>query len=550
MGTYKATAIFFMLLGASAATAQVITPGQVGDTLNQPPPLQAPLEAPAVQREAAPPDAPAVTGGIKINVSSFTFTGNSAYTQAQLQALVAGYLNRPLSFGELYEAADAITAYYVAQGYTLASVNLPPQKITDGVVRLDVIEGRIGAIQIEGLQSFRGERLKPYFSRVMPGQLYRGTALQDALLLLNEIPGLQAHALVRPGHQYGTSDLVIRTSETRYAGFAALDNYGRESIGELRLSGGFTFNNPLGLEDQLQIFGLVSDEALLGYGGLAYSIPVNTRGTRAELSYNHSRFEVDSSVPVDGNNDGARIGLSHPLLLSTSDIWRVSGGVSYNKSESDLAGLPATGTDITLLELGSLYIHRYPNAAVTQVSVQMASNFQKMTRAELNGAPPIDGKQRLRLEADAQHMQPLVAGFSVLARINAVYSPDPLVDTQQFSVGGPLSVRGYPAAEIRGDGGTFGSLTLQRPFFAGRVLLSPRIFAETGQITRKNPNPGVPPSDSLASAGIGLDATYERYQFKLDWSHATDAHTFAPGSEGQISNGDSGRLFGALSARF
>lgn len=544
-------AVLPLLCALPAAAQAPVTPGQVGDTLAVPVPPPAPAEAPVVEREQAPSAAPAAdASAVKVTVRQFRFIGNSAYSTSELQTVVAPYLNRPLSFSELYAAADAITRFYVDQGYTLANVNIPPQKISDGEVKLEVIEGRIGAIQIEGLHSFKGERLRPYFSGVMPGQLYRGTVLQDALFLINDIPGLQAHAVVRPGQQFGTSDVVIRAQETPYTGFLALDNYGRESIGELRLSGAFTWNNPLGIEDQLQISGLVSEDALLGYGGIAYSLPVNAAGTRAELSYNHSRFKVDSSVPVDGNNDGARIGLSHPLLLSAADTWRISGGVSYDRSESDLAGLPATGTDITLLELGSLYIHRYPNAAVTQVNMQMASNFQRMTRAELNGAPPIDGKQMLRVQLDAQHLQPLLAGFNALLRGSAVYSPDPLVDTQQFSVGGPSSVRGYPAAEVRGDGGTFASITLQRPFFLNQVVLNPRVVAETGQVTRKDPNPGVTRSDSLASVGVGFDLNVSRYAFKLDWSYPTDEHTFAPGSEGQISNGDHGRIFGLLSASF
>lgn len=533
------------------AQAQV-TPGQVQDTLKPPAPLQTPAAPLAIERQTSP--ATATIGGATVTVREIRFNGNTVYTQTQLATLVASDLNRPLTLADLYAAADRVTAYYVENGYTLASVSIPPQKLSGGIVSFDVIEGRVSKLSFEGLKTHRYERLEPYLSGLEPGQIYRGDEFETALLRLQEIPGFEARAVVRPGEEFGTSELVIRAREQARSGVVMLDNYGREPVGELRLTGVYTLNNPLRIEDRLQLVGLVSEDGLLAYGSLGYSYALNPRGTRLEFSYSHADFEVDSAIPAEGKSDVLRVEVTHPLRLSRQQTWRVSAGLSTSLSEGETAGLLTSGTDITLLELASLYVRTHNNASVTQVNTQLATNFQRQDRADLlNGqlTPPYSGKQLLRLEVDAQHLQPLGAGFSVLLRTAGVYSPDPLVDTQQFSVGGPNSVRGYPAAEIRGDGGVFGSITLQKPFRLGRALVNTRIYGDSGQVTRDSPlTPGDTSSDSLSSIGLGFDVTYRRYNFKLDWADPTDNHVILPGSEGRISNGRNGRLFAALTAGF
>src|SRR3546814_17904889 len=71
---------------------------------------------------------------------------------------------------------------------------------------------------------------------------------------------------------------------------------------------------------------------------------------------------------------------------------------------------------------------------------------------------------------------------SDLTHVNGVYSPDPLVDTEAYSLGGPNTVRGFPSAEVRGDRGYFGSVTLRRPTFIGNTQWAGRVFVDEGKV--------------------------------------------------------------------
>ncbi|MGH8505819.1 MAG: ShlB/FhaC/HecB family hemolysin secretion/activation protein [Stenotrophobium sp.] len=520
------------VLHAGLALAQAPTPGQIEDTLKQSPQLQVPT-APVIKTEQPAP--PIANQGRKIVVSKFAFSGNTVYDSATLENLVKSYLDRPVSLMDIYAAADAITDYYVGNGYSLASVTVPAQKISDGTIRLEISEGRVAQISVTGNRLYDSGHVMAYLNGVKAGQLYRGDQLDSSMRTLNALPGLKAKAVVKPGDAYGTSDVVIETQEQPYTGALLLDTYGRDDIGRTRFGGTVTVNNPTDVGDQLQLLALTSNNGLLKYYYGAYSLPIDFSGTRLELSYGHADFKVAGTFKgVDGKNDSAKAMITQPLIRSISDTLRVNYGVSRTSGDADFLGAPLTKTSITLFEAGATYNHVYENRAVTQVIANIASNFSKR-----NSLTDISD-QRLKIDMDIQHLQPIFdSGFSVLLRLNGAYSPDPLVDAEQYSLGGPQSVRGFQPSEVRGDRGFLGSLTLQRPFHIGAASFNARTFYDAGRVYTINS----PADFSLTSAGVGFDGHYDRLDAKLDWAYPLDNFKSGDGR-------DHGRLYGSLAVAF
>lgn len=539
-----------LLLGSAASgtlAAPPVTPGQVGDTLKPPVPLKPVPPAPTVQ--AAPQEAPPAAASSKtVVVERFEFAGNTLFSGEELSALIKDYRNRPVTLLEIFEAADRVADFYVSRGYTLASVNVPPQKLEQGTVRLLVSEGRIARIVTEDNRLYTRGQITDYLGEVRPGTVYQGTTLAERIRQINTLPGLQAKAVVKPGERYGTSDLIIKTVEDPASGALIVDNYGRESVGEIRFSAFGQINNPLKVGDQLQLLLLRSEDDLLNYGYLAYALPVNYTGTRLNLSYGEAKFDVASSPgapDVDGRNRSGRVMLDHPLFAKPTDRINVGVGVSRTYTNADVSGIPTFATSLTLMELSASYTHSHANLAVTQLVANLSSNFDEQTREELDTltiGETLEAGQRARLELDLQHVQPLANGLQLFAHANGVYSPDPLSDVSQFSLGGPNSVRGYPAAEARGDRGYFGSLSLNRPFTFGTLRVVGRVFADSGRVFGVDAGPSRPPDKTLTSLGFGADFQYDRVSAKFDWSF--------PREDRESSDGEDDRLFGALAVAF
>lgn len=483
--------------------------------------------------------------GGSVGGSDFAFTGNTQFSAEQLQSVLREFGGRRLSLAEVYAAADRVTDWYVAHGYTLAAAAVPPQQLGAGPVRLQLIEGKVGAVKLEGTRRYRADTLNAYLDPVSADKVYHGPTLEQSLLRLNQLPGLSTRARLRPGARYGENDVVVVASEDAYAFSTTLDNYGRESTGEFRLSASGDLNNPLRLGDQLRLSGTVSEEALMRYGYAEYSLPVLRYGTRLILSYGYADFEVDDKVfdGLEGKNKVARLRIEHPLLLGAFDVLTLSLGGRNTQADADLFGAPLPrDTDLSLLELGAQYRRDWINRAQTQIDLGFSSNFEEATAETLN-RPDEDDDQRLRSSLNLWHYQPLPASFDLVLQAAGLWSPDPLADTEQFYLGGPFNVRGYPSGEVRGDRGYFGSISLRRPFWLGTVSVTPSVFADSGRVRRVEIAPGLSEEDSLSSVGAGVELRYRQWSARLDGSVPTDNH---PPSDDR----DDFRAFGSLTVGF
>lgn len=538
---------------AVALQAQVTTPGTVGDTLKKPPELQQPRPPAPIVNEQKPPPLPPPPGTVSVAVSAFTFTGNKVFTRDELAAVVAPFTGRPLKLAEIYDAADKVAAYYVSKGYTLATVNVPPQKVDEGVIRLEVIEGRIAAIRVEGNLHYRSGSILEYLQGVKSGEVYRGSALADGLNTLNELPGLATRAVLKPGDDYGTTDIVVQAREQFVQASGTVDNYGREDIGEFRFTGTTTFNSLFGVEDQLQLLGMVSENHLLRYGYFAYSIPLDFRGSRLTGSYGIARFDVDNPLDanIDGENIVGRLQLDHPFVRTPRDRVSAGIGVSSTSADATIEGLPTGGTDLTLLELNASWLHGWGNGFLSQFNTSMSSNFDQANFCDLHpgfGCPGSEATkprddQQFRGEIDTLHVLPMPHRLQALLRLDGVWSPDPLPDTQKVGIGGPGNVRGYASSEARGDRGWFTSLTIRRPFALGPVNLMGRVFADSGKVYNVDTPPGVNDEESLSSLGFGADVRYQRVSMSLDASFPRDNQ---PSSDDH----EHFRVFGSLAVSF
>ncbi len=523
----------------------VTTPGTIGDTLKQPPALQPPLAVPGIV--TPPPAAPAgASQGATIVVSAFSFSGNTLFSEDVLFPLVEEYTGKPITLAQLYEAADRVADFYMRKGYALASVNVPAQKIKDGVVHLEVIEGRIGKIAFEGNHHYHNDILGGFVSRTHPKDVYQAPPLEHDLQMLNALPGLAARAVIQPGADYGTSDVTVKVQEDPIDGYVVVDNYGRKDSGEYRVSASVTLNNPFGVADQLQVLGTHSTNNGLNYGYVDYSVPLNFSGLRFDINYGHAYFKTEplAGSEVNGKNNNLQLSLIQPWLRTSTDTFVTSLGFLHTDGNADFLGsLSLSETNINLLNLGLNYAHIWQNSAVTQYIASIHTNFSENTAADANKFPADLNHERVRVEIDVQHLQPLPARFQLLGQVDAVYSPDPLADTEQFSIGGPTSVRGFPSSEARGDRGFFAQLTLRRPFVWGPVSLVPRVFGDTGLVRAKHFAPAPSDSNSLTSAGLGADLIYRTFDLKVDWTHPLDS---TPVSDGR----DDGRVYASLSAGF
>jgi hemolysin activation/secretion protein len=504
---------------AGNSLAQAPTPGEVQETLRPPPatPEKAP-PAPEIRIPPAP-QPPAPADERRVRVDRFSISGNTVFSEKELREAISFREGAELTLAEMYEVADLLTRFYQTRGYSLATVTVPAQRLRDGILQLEVVEGRVGRLVFNGNRAYGNEFLSRRFVRMQPGAVVRFAELEREILLLNDLPGLVARSVLQPGAAYGTSDIHLHVRETRINGRATLDNHGRQVIGEWRAGADFTINNPLGFGDALSLGYTHTEAGLLRQGRIGYGFQVHPSGTSFDLNYSRAEYEAGAEfapLGIEGVSETGRLQVSQPLIRSrrANLAWTVGG--AYIKGESDISGLILSDDEITFLETG-LHFGRHRSGGATMLSTLLAGNFRSNSQGDRNDALPP------RLEIKGLHEHVLGYGFSALLRGEAVLGTGPLPDSNKYALGGPASVRGFVSSRLRGDYGGMGSLEMRHFWRFADFGLQVRAFLDAGAVVTRG-IPGAPrTSESLTAGGAGLGVFFaEHLSLDLQWAKPLD----------------------------
>ncbi len=219
---------------------------------------------------------------LRFQVSTIVFQGATLIAADQLQNIVKGWLNREITITDLRAAAQAVTDEYQRLGW-YARAQVPAQEIRGGQVRIDVIEGRLGVVQVDDgglkLRMDKGLVTGIMTARQKPGDPLRLENIERAIGILGDTPGVAVKAVLAPGAAYGETDVVIGAKDKPLlAAIVSLDDHGARSTGVDRFSANFSLDNPSGRGDQANL------STVLGEGHqylrLAYTQALGNDGLR------------------------------------------------------------------------------------------------------------------------------------------------------------------------------------------------------------------------------------------------------------------------------
>ncbi len=199
--------------------------------LNLPAPVELDAERPSPEDGVS---RAAEEGGPTVLVKRFQLSGNRQFDDRRLLALLHDLPGQELNLSQLHAAAARIGDFYREKGYVLARAFLPAQEIQDGTVRIEVLEGRYGRIELHNTSRTLDRVLLRPLSALERDTAVQGSELERALLLLSDIPGLQAKGTLLPGQAQGTTDLRVEARPgPLVGGRLEADNYGGRYMGNI-----------------------------------------------------------------------------------------------------------------------------------------------------------------------------------------------------------------------------------------------------------------------------------------------------------------------------
>ncbi len=467
-----------------------------------------------------------------------------------------------LGIDELQGIAAEVARYYRHHGLILAQAYIPPQTIRDGVVNLRVVEGRLGQVQVEKPQRYTVVQLTRPFAGLV-GQPVAKQRVEEALLLLSDYPGLRSFGVFRPGNEPGTTNLVISVlEERRVEARLHADNYGSQYTGEYRTRADLIINNPFKAQDRL--FAHISrtfqpDNGL--YGGLGYERsafgPRNTFG----VSYLDNAYDMGGILEPFGLTGTTRmVDFYGRRQFARSHRWNSFGVLRFvRKSVTlDVAEGRDTADELSVFSAEFGFDRRSVDGRSYQSGwLQFSQGLEGIlgsmggsndpdtaTANRRGGSGEYASSQFSKLSADYQYWYDIDQTHSLRLVMRGQYSADLLTSIEQFSMGGPGSVRAYINAEYLADTGYSLSLEwllrapgfAQWPAFAGKrwgEILQFVLFADTAQGWLNDPLASDRENVSLHGVGGGLRLYAGVFSMRIEIATPVGDETASDGRDPQ-----------------
>lgn len=534
--------ILFFFLGltfSSTGVAQVVLPrldpsGRSGD----PPALEKalPFKPPSPPERILPPP-PQIDPKrqklplIRVFIKEIRVIGSTAFTKEELDQVIAPFVNRESTTEDLQKIRQALTLLYVNKGYINSGAVLPDQTVADGIVTIQIIEGKLTDVEIKGTKHFLPFYLEDRI-RLSAGTPLNIHRLRERLQLLLQDQRLKrVNAELKPGLRPGQSVLLLNVEEASpYKMWTEFNNFLSPTVGAERGLATVAHQNLIGVGDVFTLTYGRSD-GLDAQVETSYAIPLTPWDTTFLVQFRNNDFAIVEApfdtLNLESESEVLHFSIRQPLYRTLQQELAVSIGLERLRSQIFLSGIgtniftPGAKGNGEAVVTALRFVQEWVNRQRQDV-MALRSQFSWGIDAfgSTNNGSNLPDTQFFSWLGQAQwahRFDPV--GVQLISRMVLQYANDQLFSLEQFAVGGRYSVRGYRENQVVRDNAFLYSVEARIPFLPGMLGPVALHFAPFLDVGRAWVAKGITPTpDTLASIGLGLRASLaQRAHFNIYW---------------------------------
>ena len=476
---------------------------------------EAPLEVEPGVVEPVPEDSTilddcpplSTSGEVKFEAQTIEVVG-STVLQDEIEQSVACYEGKQVTLSDLFNLRSQITQLYIENGYVTSGAFIPNGQILEGTIQVEVIEGSLEEVQVNGLSRLRDGYVRARIDDDVP---LNQSELRESLQLLQLDPNIQeVNAELTAGSQPGQSLLILDLSEpSPFVSAISSDNYRSPSVGSVGANISASYRNLLGIGDVVSsTYGLTEGLDLYDIG---LAIPFNAKDGTVSLRYSNSDSQIVEDtfedVGIRSETETISVGVRQPIIRTTSEEFALGFDFDYRRSQSfildDIPFSFSEGPEDGLSKVSALrFSQDWTKRNATQV---LAARSQFSVGLDIFDATDNDtgtDGQFFSWLGQFQWVKQVSPEMLSLVKFNAQLTPDSLLPLERFSLGGISTVRGYSQNQLVSDNALNASAELRIPLIRNYSALQIVPFIDAGYgWNNRTPNAD---TNFLLGTGAGL----------------------------------------------
>lgn len=496
-------------------------------------------------------DEPQASDVIRFDISRFEVAGNTLLPAADVERAVAPFAGHDRDFGDVQRALEALEELYHQRGYNVVTVRLPEQELNGGVVRLQVVQTKIGKVIVSGNQAFSEANIRASLPTLQPGRTPNLTKVSANLKLANENPARKIRLSLSEGAGEDEVDAKVEVSdESPWKVMANFDNTGNDPTGKTHAGAVLQNANLFGFDHvaSLQYTTTLEHPSKVAVWAAGYHIPLYGAGDSIDLFASYSNVDSGTvnaglfSVALSGK--GAIYGARYNSILARRGEFesRLVWGLDYKAFRNSVMfngqdfGNNVTTHPVSVTYAGSLS-QPGGESAFSASLVQNVPGGARGGSADF-AATRVGAKASWRALRFGGTVGAALAGdWQARLVANGQFSTDALVPGEQFGAGGSTSVRGFGERDLSTDSGVVLNFEMYTPELCRRADTSCRLLAfyDTAYGKRNHILPGELDQTTISSVGVGLRfALGSAASLQLDYGHAVHTGAITPTSKNKL----------------
>jgi hemolysin activation/secretion protein len=495
-----------------------------------PPPVPAVASSPvdtATNSSAANASVANSSKGPVFYIREFRVLGSHQLTREEIEKAVYPFMGPERTPDDVEQARAALEKTFQDKGFQTVSVQIPQQTGKRGIVFLQVIEGKVGRLTVEGSRFFSLDAIKKGVPSLAPGSVPNFNQVSTELLSLNQWSDRQITPTLVPGLEPGTIDVDLNVKDTLpWHGSAEFNNRYSPYTVPYRIDLASSYDNlwQLGhsIGGSFQVAPQAPSEALNWNVFYTARFP-HLDWLRLNVSYAVQNSDVSTlgGTAVNGAGQTAAFRFLAALPSEKDFSQSLSAGIDFkhlNQAINEtalapgVAALPPTPLNYWPIRINYSAIWS-PKDSSTIFDIGLSFGIRGALLGDYGDETEFANLRYdadggfIVLKGDLSHTHDLPGGFQIYGKVQGQISPDPLVYSEQFAAGGLDTVRGYLEGTVAGDNALFGSVELRSPSLLGGHLgvNECRVygFFEGGTVTLNEPLPGQTSVFNMMSYGAG-----------------------------------------------